>query len=333
MDEVIRIATFNLENLGRPTSPAGGDPARFQSYERRLAAYPRLLETTRHSLVRLRAHVVALQEVVDQESLCEVTAGTAYETYEATRLDPNYGDERQQVVLSCFPIRHVRLHRQSSRVSWIHMNQGQAVAVQWNRPVLEVSLELPGIGPTALLAVHLKSKRASDVQGVVMTPTGGWPSLAAHAEGAFLSSLKRAGQALEVRRFVDRLFTKHTDARIVVLGDFNDTTDSVPVAIVRGDYIAARNPDLWDRELYPVELSLPAEKQFTLIHNGTPVMIDHILISRAMLGRFRSATVLNEALLDQTAAYPPELYFPSSDHAPVVAEFWASDMAAATQGR
>ncbi len=318
----IRIATYNLENLGPPFV----DPDSLPNPESRDAAWlahERHIESARRMLGRLRADVVALQEVLDEKTLRETLAGTVYESYEATPLDPAPDVERHQVILSRFPIKQFRLHRQESRVFWVHHGDADPSPVEWSRPIVEANVALPGIGPTRFFAVHLKSKRPSEVHRVVKTSHGGWPSLAAHSEGEVLSSLKRVGQALEVRRLVDALHERYDDARAVVLGDCNDTVDSVPVSIIRGSYVGAKNPALWDKELYPVELSVPEEKQYTLIHDGKPQMIDHILISRSLLGHFQTATVLNETVRDHASAHPPHLFFPDSDHAPVVMELWA----------
>ncbi len=319
--DTLRIATFNALDLGSrraqgafPRDGAhGADPDRLDDL---------YLAATQRMLLRIRADVLVLQEVLDEDALTQVVRGTPYETFARTPLDPDPEVERHQVILSRFPIHEYHLHRQHSRLHWLPQGEGNPLTVRWNRPIVEVSLELPGIGRTRLLGVHLKSKRPSEAPGLAPVPGGGWPSMAAHAEGSTLSSLKRVGQALELRRLVDGLFGRYRDARLVVLGDFNDTADSVPLSIIRGSYVEARNPLLWDQELYPVELSLPAEKQFTLLHDGKPQMIDHILISRALLAHFRSATVLNETLRDHWAAPRAIEFLPESDHAPVVAEFW-----------
>jgi len=276
-------------------------------------------------LVRTHADVLAVQEVMDNGDFKALIEGTEYASFARSPIDRSPGIERQQVILSRFGIRKVHLHRQETKVSWVHANRGVAQAVHWNRPIVEATVDLPGIGPTAFLALHLKSKRPSEVHHIGRSPSGVWPSLASHAEGSVLSALKRIGQALEVRRRVDGIFAAHRSARIVVLGDFNDSLDSVPLDIIRGDYVGARNPALWDQELYPVELSVPKEKQYTLIHSGTPVMIDHILISRALLEHFHSATILNETLRDHLAIAPYGAYFPDSDHAPVIMDLAVPD--------
>lgn len=49
-------------------------------------------------------------------------------------------------------------------------------------------------------------------------------------------------------------------------------------------------------------------------------MIDHILVSRALLRHFRGAEIHNEALPDESGAFRTDVKYPESDHAPVVAE-------------
>lgn len=312
--DCIRVATWNPLDLGAQHAPGPSDGSAAE-------LLPELhLLATRRMLRRIRADVVALQEVFSDEGLDAAIEGTPYARYFRTPLDPDPEVERSQVILSRFPLRDYRLHRQRSRLSWFARGEGAGHEVRWNRPIVEVSIDLPGIGQTRLLTVHLKSKRPSETPGLMGGP-GRWTSLAAHGEGMALSSLKRVGQALELRRLVDGIFDRYEDARVMVVGDFNDTLDSVPLSIIRGSYVEARNLELWDRELYPVELSLPDEKRFTLLHDGRPQMIDHVLISRALLASFHSARVLNETIRDHWATPRGLDLLPESDHAPVVAEF------------
>jgi len=50
-------------------------------------------------------------------------------------------------------------------------------------------------------------------------------------------------------------------------------------------------------------------------------MLDHILASQALHGRFRSIEVHNEALSDELIGYARHMCASASAHAPVVAEF------------
>ena len=50
-------------------------------------------------------------------------------------------------------------------------------------------------------------------------------------------------------------------------------------------------------------------------------MLDHIQVSRTLLAYFRGSEVHNEFLHDESIVFTPRIFFPESDHAPVVVEF------------
>ena len=75
------------------------------------------------------------------------------------------------------------------------------------------------------------------------------------------------------------------------------------------------------RVMVPVELSLAADRRFTVIHQGRREMLDHIMVSRALLGHFQISDIHNEALTDELVGYAAVTASPVSYHAPVVAVF------------
>ena len=76
--------------------------------------------------------------------------------------------------------------------------------------------------------------------------------------------------------------------------------------------------------LVPVERSLPDDRRYSVIHNGRPEMLDHLLASRTLMGFFRGVEVHNETLMDETVALD-DADLPGSFHAPLVAEFAIED--------
>jgi exonuclease III len=50
-------------------------------------------------------------------------------------------------------------------------------------------------------------------------------------------------------------------------------------------------------------------------------MLDHLLVSRRLLGWFKHTEIHNEVLHDESAAFATDKKYPESDHAPVVSEF------------
>ncbi|MEM1399806.1 MAG: endonuclease, partial [Pseudomonadota bacterium] len=50
-------------------------------------------------------------------------------------------------------------------------------------------------------------------------------------------------------------------------------------------------------------------------------MLDHLLVSRGMLGAYLGTEIHNEIVRDESVAFAFDVKFPSSDHAPIVADF------------
>jgi predicted extracellular nuclease len=148
-----------------------------------------------------------------------------------------------------------------------------------------------------------------------------WKTASGWAEGFFLSSMKRAGQALETRMLVDEIFDAEPTAMIAVCGDFNSDNDDVPVTAIRGPIEETANPDLTTRVLVPCENTIPEPSRYSPLHLGKGEMLDHVLASRPLLACYRGAEIHNEVLPDESGAFRTDSLFPESDHAPVVAEF------------
>jgi predicted extracellular nuclease len=152
-----------------------------------------------------------------------------------------------------------------------------------------------------------------------------WRTAYGWAEGFFLSSMKRVGQALETRILIDQIFKTEEDlnreALVAVCGDFNSDFDEVTVTAIRGPVEETGNPELVGRVLVPCELTVPESSRYSLLYLGKGLMFDHILVSRALLAFYRRAEIHNEILPDESGAFRTDKKFPESDHAPVVAEF------------
>jgi predicted extracellular nuclease len=136
--------------------------------------------------------------------------------------------------------------------------------------------------------------------------------------------MKRSGQALEARLLVDRLFDEDPNALIMLAGDFNAEEREVPLRIVTGSLEDTGNGHLSGRSLVLLEHSLAAARCFTVIHRGQKLMLDHLLVSRQLMARYRGIEVHNEALGDELVAYTLTEATPDSYHAPIVAAFDAS---------
>jgi endonuclease/exonuclease/phosphatase family metal-dependent hydrolase len=323
---VFRLATFNLENLD--TGP-GVEP----SLDARIAIL-------RPQLQRLNADILCLQEINAQkpdpkkprvhEALDALLEGTAYADFHraSTRGPSGDGpaDHHNLVVLSRFPfahqeqIRHELVPAPSHRPIAGTANGTGPVPVEWDRPALSVTVRLDSGETLHVVNLHLRAPLAVFIPDQKIPPFA-WKSIGGWAEGFFLAAVKRAGQALEVRLALERIFDEDPAALIAVCGDFNADEFEVPTRILLGREEDTGNGALAGRALIIGEHSVPPAQRYTVLHHGRPQMLDHILISRALSAWYRQTEIHNEDLGDELVAYraiekPPESY-----HAPVVATF------------
>lgn len=319
-----RVGTFNLENLD--DRPGGALSDR--------------LPILRPQLERLDADVLCLQEVNAQREkgsaartlhaldvLLEETKYASYHrafTHQPDRDDPR--DVHNLVVLSRLPISSSQqLHNDLVPPLDVPLasdvdKEEPVSTVRWDRPLLHVVLELPDGRPLDIINLHLRSSSGSFIEGQKKGPFS-WKSVRGWAEAFYLSSLKRNGQALEVRLLIERIFDQNQQALIMVCGDFNAQEPEVPLRLLMASDEDTGNGALAKRALIALERGLPQDQAFSVIHHGRPQLLDHMLVSRALSGAFRSIEIHNEALGDETVGYGQVDHPPESYHAPLVANF------------
>lgn len=325
MPKKLRIATFNLENLD---DKQGQKPT---LQERITVMQPQL--------IRLNADVLCLQEVNGQEepnrprrllALSKLLKGTSYAAFESaitmTADGSQVYDERNLVILSKFKIKYSEQikHKYASTPSYrkvtAYPSETNAEEVTWERPILYAKVNLDNNKILHVINLHLKSRLPSNIPGQKANSYT-WKTAPGWAEGFFLSSMKRVGQALETRILIDKLFDDDDDAMIAVCGDFNADSDEVPVEAIRGDVENTGNSKLANRVLIPCERTIPEPSRFSLYHHGEGKMLDHLLVSRSLLSYYKGSEIHNEVLHDESIAFATDKKYPESDHAPVVAEF------------
>lgn len=320
----MRIATFNLENLddGPAIQPSLADR----------------IKIMRPQFKRIRADILCLQEVHSQgaagartlQALDDLLQGTEYANFHratTTTTGNELYDKRNIVILSRFSITHTDQIRDSSgprpnyKVATADPPDQTSDPVRWERPVLYVMIDLGNQRTLHVMSVHLKSKIAANVAGQKIDDYT-WRSVAAWAEGSFISSMKRVGQALQIRMKIDDIFDiQGEESLIAICGDFNANSDDVPVLAICGQVEETGNPAHAPRVMVPCERNIPESSRYSLIHLGKGQMLDHIIASRGLVQFFRHSEIHNEALPDESGAFRMDTKFPESDHAPVVAEF------------
>lgn len=319
-----RIATFNLENFD-------DEPEASPTLADRIAIM-------RPQLLRLRADVLCLQEVHSQQAgggrtlsaLDALLAGTPYAEFHRATTRTTGGelyDERNLVTLTARPQGLSRIIRDSDgprpRYQMATANPPDQTSdlVQWERPLLVTPVDMGGGQTLHVINLHLKSKIASNIPGQKLNDYT-WRTVSAWAEGNFISAMKRVGQALQVRLEIDRLFTEHgTSSFIAVCGDFNAEAHEVEIKTIAGPVEETGNPEHAPRIMVHCENNVPESSRYSLLHLGHGAMLDHVIVSRGLLGHFTHAEIHNEALPDESGAFRVDTQFPESDHAPVVAQF------------
>lgn len=320
----MRIATFNLEDFGgnRPGAPP---------LETR---FPVL----RPQLERLRADVLCLQEVntvkVGGErraaDLERLVAGTGYAGHRLILAEGSTSggpaDVHNLAVLTRLPvigqasIRHALVEPPLWRPSTASPPAAEPGPLTWDRPIQHIGLALPGGRRLDLFNLHLRAPLAVPVPGQKSGPFR-WRTVSGWAEGFFQSAVKRAGQALELRLAVERAFDGGPEALVAVCGDFNADDHDTALRLACAGEDDTGSGELAPRVLTPVARSLPADRRYTVLHHGRPLMPDHILASRALFGALAGVEVHNEMLDDELVAYRRIDRPPESLHAPMVAEF------------
>lgn len=320
----MRIASFNLENFDDdPNSPG--------TLRERIAVM-------RPQLERLRADILCLQEVNGQEiegqprtllALDKLLENTVYAGFHRVSTLTTMGepyDERNLVILSRLPIvEHKQIKHEFAEPPFYKKvtavpAEADDKEVSWERPLLYARLDLGQNQSLHVISLHLKSRLPSNIDGQMLNQYA-WKTASGWAEGYFISSMKRVGQALETRQFVDSLFDEDEQALIVLCGDFNASVGEVPLEAICGAVENTGNPKLTNRVLIACEQTLPESSRFSLYHHGKGEMLDHILVSRGLLSGYRGTEVHNEMLHDESSAFATDKLYPESDHAPVVAEF------------
>ncbi len=105
-----------------------------------------------------------------------------------------------------------------------------------------------------------------------------WPS---RVGGEKETEPKRIFVAQQIRKKLDEIFAKDQQAKVVIMGDFNDETDNISVASALGAFPmeSTRKP----ATMYNLFSGLDASGKGTYNFRGNWNMLDHIIVSSALL--------------------------------------------------
>ncbi|HEY3931126.1 MAG TPA: endonuclease/exonuclease/phosphatase family protein [Verrucomicrobiae bacterium] len=277
-----RVATYNVENyLDQPTE------------SRHHAKSAEAKAKIRESIEAIKPDVIALEEMGSTNALMELRASLKTEGQDFPFWEwVEYADTNIHVaVLSKFPIVARHPHTNDE-----FLLDGRRFRVE--RGFAEVEIQATTNFTFTLIAAHLKSQ--------LQIPN------ADEAE-------ERLGEATVLRGIVDERFKENPDAKLIVLGDLNDSKNSDPIKkiIGRGKFKlndtrpAERNGD--NAPAAPPYFE-PRNVAWTYFYGAddTYSRIDYILLSPAMTRDWVKA-----------GTYIPTIpnWGNGSDHRPIVATF------------
>lgn len=277
----LRIATFNLKDFFLPRVPAEAPVV-----DAKVAYVARELTTA-------DADVVALQEVGEPALLERLLTG------EARALGygpPVVGTEDRRgirsVILSRVPVLWSQVHAPKYLPFPRFVEDDPEPfggRIPLRRGIVHVRVESPHLGEVDVLTAHFKSNMGAPQRTAAGAEI---PNDTAHGRGeaAVRSLVQRAAEALYLRNLVDDVFDKLPDHAVCVLGDLNDTLDSLPLRVLRGEGAPAPS------RLHPCSELLPIERRFSCYHGGNPVLIDHVLVSERLLAAVKSFDIRNDEL-------------------------------------
>jgi predicted extracellular nuclease len=199
------------------------------------------------------------------------------------------------------------------------------VLTRLGRGALQVGVQVGAVRVT-LLTCHLKSKLLS-FPGGRFSPR----NEDERARYGVYALNRRAAEAGAVRIRANQVLAgQGADRAVIVLGDLNDTAEAATTQTLLGPggseigTPGERRPDKGDAwRLWNLAPLIPADHRFSRVYQGRGELIDHILVSRRLLGHVTSVDSLvtgpDGTGLPSVTDQPSSVGSVGSDHAPVVA--------------
>ncbi len=278
----LRLATFNLKDFFLPR-----DEQERHVVEAKIA-------NIADSLRRANADVVALQEVGSVELLDRLVTKEVKDLgYGAPVVGTEDKRGIRNVILSRVPVQWSQVHTAKS-LPFPRFVEGDPDPfpnrIPLRRGVVHVRVDAGGsIGELDVMTAHFKSNLPAPLK----TPDGKEiedKNAYELGQSAMRSLVQRAAEALYVRSLVDGIFAGSPDHSVCVMGDLNDTIDSLPLKLLRGIDTSSKH------FLRACGDSVPEERRFSCYHGGGPSLIDHILVSEPLFRTVRSVEIHNEKL-------------------------------------
>lgn len=291
----LMVATSNVLNLAKPGRLFYDNQDAYTQAE-----FDRKVEWLGERFRTLNADVLAVQEVWDEDAFKTALArsGLRYDFVavpgaenNATNHDGAHGTPRVGIAT------RLAVETLKSFTDFPFGFQvdvpGLGVHARFERPPLVATLRMKHGQKLNVITTHLKSKRPKflqDAQGHALEDRNDRKVMAL---ASLRSLIMRGAEAMALRCLIIDLL-HHTNVPLVVLGDFNDTPDSVTTQLVCATTEIAYDRSARDVALFNAydlqgDAALTKVVAYSHIHQGVPSVLDQILVSEEFMPAGRNS--------------------------------------------
>ena len=318
---MFKVMTWNVENLFRPGEDSG--PPDQATYEAKLDGLAAMIDAQ-------APDALALQEIGDPDALDDLVQKLQGNWHKQVSIHP---DDPHHPIRVAWIARNAITDHEDIFDFPDHLQPVQVDddpnhnLAHMGRGAVEITVESDSGNAVRLVTTHLKSKLLT-FPGHRFQPH----DEDERARFANYALDRRAAEAATVRVAVTKSLANDGQHRPLVLcGDMNDTVQAATTQMLNGPPGSEigtggfDHPDHGDSQrLWNLAPRMPKGKDYSRKFRGQKELIDHILVSAALVKPLDSITV--EAVVDEPLPSITEdpgarRAAPSSDHAPVVATF------------
>ena len=323
----LTVAALNLLNFNPPNP---NNAAQVAAFAARLQKASVVLRTALNT-----PDILGLIEVGDLNALSQLAArvnadaGTSYQAFLVEGIDNGPANDQDVGYL-------VNTARVSIDAEPAPYGKGETFTfcgdsdILFDRPPFVLRASFQGI-PVTVVLNHLKSL-------IEVNSNAPYVSNSGPCDGT-VGDRNRLKRRLGAERLADLLQDLQHES-LVVLGDMNafefndgyvDVMGTVAGAPAAADQVVAPSDDRWSHSLVNLVTTLPAERRYSYVFDGSAQVLDHVLVNARMLARLtRFAYARINADFPEASAADPVVPDRFSDHDGPVAYFAAAANLATT---
>jgi endonuclease/exonuclease/phosphatase family metal-dependent hydrolase len=267
---------------------ANQDPYSERDYQRKIAWLG-------GRIAALNADILTVQEVWDEAALQDAVraSGLHYQTVavpgaenDTTRGLNGAANTPRVGIVTRLEVEHIESFAEFPVAMQLHVPD-IGLQTKFERPALLATLRMKHGQRVHVLTAHLKSKRPKFLQDAAGHPSEDREDPNTLARATLRSLVIRGAEACALRAIVVNVL-KRTHEPLIVMGDFNDSPHSVTTQIIAATGEVAYDKGARDTALFNAyesqgEMALKKDVAYSHVHQGSPEVLDQILISEELL--------------------------------------------------